>query len=131
MPLKLNLLFPSLKSKSLLIICTTFLPGLSFYELKTNPDFYFQSKTRKFFCDFGSGFNSMFGGEIKGLSKLTRDVRNELISEAKEQVGRESYWRPYFANFNLPTAPGSSKAKLLIWIFSDAKICSTAVFLKI
>ena len=38
------------------------------------------------FSDIGSGFKSMVGGEIKGLSKLTRDTRHELIQEASEQA---------------------------------------------
>jgi uncharacterized protein YbjQ (UPF0145 family) len=38
------------------------------------------------FSDIGAGFKSMVGGEIKSLSKLTRDVRNELIAEAVEQA---------------------------------------------
>ena len=38
------------------------------------------------FSDIGSGFKSMIGGEIKGLSKLTADVRDELIYELKEKA---------------------------------------------
>ena len=38
------------------------------------------------FSDIGAGFKSMVGGEIKGMSKLTRDARNELIQEASEQA---------------------------------------------
>jgi len=38
------------------------------------------------FADIGAGFKSMVGGEIKGMSKLTRDTRNELIQEASEQA---------------------------------------------
>ena len=40
-------------------------------------------KSRNAFSDIGSGFKSMVGGEIKGLSKLTSDVRDELIQELK------------------------------------------------
>ena len=43
-------------------------------------------KSRNMFSDIGSGFKSMIGGEIKGLSKLTADVRNELIWELKEKA---------------------------------------------
>ena len=43
-------------------------------------------KSRNAFSDIGSGFKSMVGGEIKGLSKLTSDVRDELIQELKEKV---------------------------------------------
>ena len=38
------------------------------------------------FADIGAGFKSMVGGEIKSMSKLTRDTRNELIQEASEQA---------------------------------------------
>ena len=38
------------------------------------------------FSDIGSGFKSMVGGEIKGLTKLTKDVRDELMQEAMEQA---------------------------------------------
>merc|ERR1712223_1530750 len=41
-------------------------------------------KSRNAFSDIGSGLKSLVGGEIKGLSKLTRDVREELINELKE-----------------------------------------------
>ena len=41
-------------------------------------------KSRNAFSDIGSGLKSLVGGEIKGLSKLTRDVREELIRELKE-----------------------------------------------
>ena len=37
------------------------------------------------FVDIGAGFKSMVGGELKGMSKLTRDVRNELIEEASQK----------------------------------------------
>merc|ERR1711860_463223 len=43
-------------------------------------------KSRNMFADIGAGFKSMVGGEIKGMSKLTRDTRNELIQEASEQA---------------------------------------------
>ena len=43
-------------------------------------------KSRNMFSDIGSGFKSMIGGEIKGLSKLTADVRDELIYELKEKA---------------------------------------------
>jgi uncharacterized protein YbjQ (UPF0145 family) len=35
------------------------------------------------FSDIGAGFKSMVGGEIKSMSKLTRD---ELIAEAQEEA---------------------------------------------
>ena len=38
------------------------------------------------FADIGAGFKSMVGGEIKSMSKLTRDLRNELIFEAMEKA---------------------------------------------
>ena len=41
-------------------------------------------KSRNAFSDICSGLKSLVGGEIKGLSKLTRDVREELINELKE-----------------------------------------------
>merc|ERR1712110_238889 len=40
-------------------------------------------KSRNAFSDIGNGLKSLVG-EIKGLSKLTRDVREELIKELKE-----------------------------------------------
>ena len=38
------------------------------------------------FSDIGAGFKSMVGGEIKAMTKLTKDLRNELIFEAMEQA---------------------------------------------
>ena len=38
------------------------------------------------FSDIGSGFKSMVGGELKGISKLTKDLRNELMQEAMEKT---------------------------------------------
>ena len=38
------------------------------------------------FSDIGSGFKSMVGGEVKGLSKLTKDTREELMKEAMEKA---------------------------------------------
>ena len=32
------------------------------------------------FSDIGAGFKSMVGGEIKAMTKLTKDLRNELVS---------------------------------------------------
>merc|ERR1712033_44436 len=43
-------------------------------------------KSRNMFSDIGSGFKSLVGGEIKGLSKLTSDIRDELIWELKEKA---------------------------------------------
>merc|ERR1712165_363611 len=43
-------------------------------------------KSRNMFSDIGAGLKSMVGGELKGMSKLTRDTRNELIAEAEEQA---------------------------------------------
>ena len=37
-------------------------------------------------CTCRSGFKSLAGGEIKGLTKLTSDVREELIQELKEKA---------------------------------------------
>lgn len=38
------------------------------------------------FSDIGSGFKSMVGGEVKGLTKLTKDTREEIMKEAKEKA---------------------------------------------
>ena len=43
-------------------------------------------KSRNMFSDIGSGFKSLVGGEVKGLSKLTSDVRDELLWELKENA---------------------------------------------
>merc|ERR1712218_417655 len=58
-------------------------------------------KSRNMFVDIGAGFKSMVGGELKGMSKLTRDVRNELIEEAAQKAtemgatpSRVYDWRP-------------------------------------
>ena len=67
--------------------------------MMTNPDFYFQTKSRNAFSDIGSGFKSLVGGELKGLSKLTRDLRNELIFEAMQQVSMEFIWTPSVCQF--------------------------------
>merc|ERR1712037_621251 len=57
-------------------------------------------KSRNVFSDIGSGLKSMVGGEIKGLSKLTSDVREELLVEIKQKAAElgqmllgESGWR--------------------------------------
>ena len=38
------------------------------------------------FSDISSGFKSLVGGEIKGLSKLTSNIRDELLYELKEKA---------------------------------------------
>merc|ERR1712215_57027 len=43
-------------------------------------------KSRNIFSDIGSGLKSLVGGEIKGLSKLTSDVREELLVEIKQKA---------------------------------------------
>eukprot|EP00092_Neocalanus_flemingeri_P007931 GFUD01008558.1.p1 GENE.GFUD01008558.1~~GFUD01008558.1.p1 ORF type:complete len:115 (-),score=39.03 GFUD01008558.1:204-548(-) len=43
-------------------------------------------KSRNMFSDIGSGFKSLVGGEIKGLSKLTADIREELLWELREKA---------------------------------------------
>ena len=43
-------------------------------------------KSRNAFSDIGSGLKSLVGGEIKGLSKLTKDVREELLQELREKA---------------------------------------------
>merc|ERR1712185_621622 len=43
-------------------------------------------KSRNAFSDIGSGLKSLVGGEIKGLSKLTSDVREELLVEIKQKA---------------------------------------------
>ena len=45
-----------------------------------------QTKSRNMFSDIGSGLKSMVGGEVKGLSKLTKDTRKELMEEAMEKA---------------------------------------------
>merc|ERR1719290_372520 len=45
-------------------------------------------KSRNMFSDIGSGFKSLVGGEIKGLSKLTSDLRDELLWELKEKAAQ-------------------------------------------
>ena len=37
-------------------------------------------------ADIGAGLKSIVGGELKGMSKLTRTTRDELIAEAKEKA---------------------------------------------
>jgi hypothetical protein len=37
-------------------------------------------------ADVGAGLKSLVGGEIKSMSKLTRDLRSEVIADACEQV---------------------------------------------
>ncbi len=43
-------------------------------------------KTRNMFQDIGTGLKSLVGGEIKNLSRLTAEMRNELIQMATDQV---------------------------------------------
>jgi len=43
-------------------------------------------KTRNMFSDIGSGLKSLVGGELKGLSKLTQSIREELLYEIKEKA---------------------------------------------
>ena len=38
------------------------------------------------FSDIGSSFKSMVGGEVKGLTSLTKDTREEVIQEAMEKA---------------------------------------------
>ena len=43
-------------------------------------------KSRNMFSDIGSGFKSLVGGEVKGLSRLMSDVWDELLWELKEKA---------------------------------------------
>merc|ERR1712059_22233 len=43
-------------------------------------------KTRNVMSDIGSGLKSLVGGELKGLSKLTQTIREELLYEIKEKA---------------------------------------------
>ena len=43
-------------------------------------------KSRNIFSDISSCFISCCGGEIKDLSKLTKEVREELLEELKEKA---------------------------------------------
>merc|ERR1711936_145525 len=45
-----------------------------------------KAKSRNMFSDIGSGLKSMVGGEIKGITKLTQDIREELIEEIKAKA---------------------------------------------
>merc|ERR1712179_114339 len=45
-----------------------------------------KNKSRNMFSDIGSGFKSLVGGEVKGLSMLTSDLREELLQELKEKA---------------------------------------------
>ena len=42
--------------------------------------------TNPYILNFVKGLKSLVGGEIKGLSKLTSDVREELLTELKEKA---------------------------------------------
>ncbi len=44
-----------------------------------NPFCFFQAKSRNVISDIGSGIKSMVGGEIKDMTKLTKDLRSELV----------------------------------------------------
>jgi uncharacterized protein YbjQ (UPF0145 family) len=43
-------------------------------------------KSRNMFSDIKSDLKSLVGGEIKGLSKLTADIREELLLELREKA---------------------------------------------
>jgi len=43
-------------------------------------------KSRNALSNIGSGFKSMFGGEISGLTKLTSEIRTELLRELLVQA---------------------------------------------
>merc|ERR1712038_1508939 len=47
-----------------------------------------KNKSRNMFSDIGSGFKSLDGGEVKGLSMLTSDLREELLQELKEKAAQ-------------------------------------------
>ena len=47
-----------------------------------------KNKSRNMFSDIKSEFKSLVGGEIKGLSKLTSDLRDELLWELKEKAAQ-------------------------------------------
>ena len=83
---------PKLQKSDFKIFCFNLAENETFLFLcawvKSRSIFSFQVKSRNMFADIGAGFKSMVGGEIKGMSKLTRDTRNELIQEASEQALR-------------------------------------------
>ena len=43
-------------------------------------------KSRNMLSNIGSGFKSLFGGDINGLTKLTSEIRNELLRELLVQA---------------------------------------------
>ncbi len=40
-----------------------------------------KAKSRNMFSGLGSFFKTLFGGEIKGITKLTNNIRNVVVSE--------------------------------------------------
>lgn len=43
-------------------------------------------KSRNMLSNIGSGFKSLFGGDINGLTKVTSEIRNELLRELLVQA---------------------------------------------
>jgi uncharacterized protein YbjQ (UPF0145 family) len=45
-----------------------------------------KTKTRNVIVDIGAALQSIVGGEIKSMTRLTQKIRNELLEEAKQQA---------------------------------------------
>lgn len=45
-----------------------------------------KTKSRNVLVVVGAAYQSLIGGEIKSMTKLTQKIRNELLEEAKQQA---------------------------------------------
>jgi uncharacterized protein YbjQ (UPF0145 family) len=69
----------------MLIATTNELPGYTIDEV-LGEVFGLTVRSRNAFSQFGAGLKSMFGGELKGMTKALEDSRNEVINRMVEQA---------------------------------------------
>ena len=71
----------------MLVVTTNDLPGYRVDEV-LGEVFGLTVRSRNAFSQMGAGLKSMFGGELKGMTKALYDSRNEVMSRMIEEAER-------------------------------------------
>jgi uncharacterized protein YbjQ (UPF0145 family) len=71
----------------MIVVTTNDLPGYRIDEV-LGEVWGLTVRSRNAFSQLGAGFKSMFGGELKGMTKALYDSRNEVMSRMIEEAER-------------------------------------------
>jgi uncharacterized protein YbjQ (UPF0145 family) len=69
----------------MIVVTTNDIPGWQIDEV-IGEVFGLTVRSRNAFSQMGAGFKSMFGGELKGMTKALYDSRNEVMNRMIEQA---------------------------------------------